>query len=183
MIKQIKCPVCLSLSACSAHEFLAHHWVKYLFSTGLINWPLSDWTWIYIFLRKQCRSISAGFWWIPLIRICHVFHVASELSVLIEIMWLNWRKNRTEISHQFIQQSSLGAQLILLIASYTALNIALHTCYCLFNPYIHAWCILNETSKPPVNKAHFFNITHLLLNCLKWYLPQYIWTHICVDWT
>ena len=28
-------------------------------------------------------------------------------------------------------------------------------------------CILNETSKPPVNKAHFFNITHLLLNCLK----------------
>ena len=27
--------------------------------------------------------------------------------------------------------------------------------------------ILNETSKPPVNKAHFFNITHLLLNCLK----------------
>ena len=27
--------------------------------------------------------------------------------------------------------------------------------------------ILNETSKPPVNKAHFFSITHLLLNCLK----------------
>ena len=27
--------------------------------------------------------------------------------------------------------------------------------------------ILNETSKPPVNKTHFFNITHLLLNCLK----------------
>ena len=26
-------------------------------------------------------------------------------------------------------------------------------------------CILNETSKPPVHKAHFFNITHLLLNC------------------
>ena len=27
--------------------------------------------------------------------------------------------------------------------------------------------ILNETSKPPVSKTHFFNITHLLLNCLK----------------
>ena len=27
--------------------------------------------------------------------------------------------------------------------------------------------ILNETSKPPVNKTHFFNIAHLLLNCLK----------------
>ena len=29
------------------------------------------------------------------------------------------------------------------------------------------YSILNETSKPPVNKTHFFNITHLLLNCLK----------------
>ena len=27
--------------------------------------------------------------------------------------------------------------------------------------------ILNETSKPPVNKTHVFNIAHLLLNCLK----------------
>ena len=26
--------------------------------------------------------------------------------------------------------------------------------------------ILNETSKPPVNTTHFFNIAHLLLNCL-----------------
>ena len=26
--------------------------------------------------------------------------------------------------------------------------------------------ILNETSKPPVNRKHFFNIAHLLLNCL-----------------
>ena len=34
--------------------------------------------------------------------------------------------------------------------------------------------ILNETSKPPVNKTHFFNIAHLLLNCLKLYLTQYI---------
>ena len=27
--------------------------------------------------------------------------------------------------------------------------------------------ILNETSKPPVNKTHFFNIAHLLLKYLK----------------
>ena len=27
--------------------------------------------------------------------------------------------------------------------------------------------ILNETSKPPVNKTHFFNIANLLLGCLK----------------
>ena len=27
--------------------------------------------------------------------------------------------------------------------------------------------ILNETSKPPVNKTHFFNIAHLLSNYLK----------------
>ena len=27
--------------------------------------------------------------------------------------------------------------------------------------------ILNEISKPPVNKTQFFNIAHLLLNCLK----------------
>ena len=33
------------------------------------------------------------------------------------------------------------------------------------SPYIE--CILNETSKPPVNKTHIFNITHLLLNCLN----------------
>ena len=27
--------------------------------------------------------------------------------------------------------------------------------------------ILNETSKPPVNKTHFFNISHLLLKKMK----------------
>ena len=27
--------------------------------------------------------------------------------------------------------------------------------------------ILNETSKPSANKSHFFNIAHLLFNCLK----------------
>ena len=43
--------------------------------------------------------------------------------------------------------------------------------------------ILNETSKPPVNKTHFSNIAHLLLNYLKWYLAQYIWAHVSVDRT
>ena len=33
--------------------------------------------------------------------------------------------------------------------------------------------ILNETSKPPVNKTYFFNIVHLLFNCKNWYFTQY----------
>ena len=41
--------------------------------------------------------------------------------------------------------------------------------------------ILNETSKPPVNTTQFFNIAHLLFNCLTWYLTQYIWAHVSVD--
>ena len=37
--------------------------------------------------------------------------------------------------------------------------------------YIDSWSLHPYFlfSKPPVNKTHFFNIAHLLLNCLKWY--------------
>ena len=51
------------------------------------------------------------------------------------------------------------------------------------NNFVSHIYILNETSKPPVNKTHFFNIAHLLLNFLKLYLTQYIWGHVSVDWT
>ena len=43
-----------------------------------------------------------------------------------------------------------------------------HTTKCDYSNhfFINEVYILNETSKPPVNTTHFFNIAHLLFNCL-----------------
>ena len=65
------------------------------------------------------------------------------------------------------------------VAEVVGLNLARGK---IFTISLHIYIyILNETSKPPVNTAHFFNIAHLLLNCLTRYLTQYIRAHVSVD--
>ena len=51
-----------------------------------------------------------------------------------------------------------------------SVNGLLNTCYREFKhilKILSSETILNESSKPPLNTTHFFNIAHLLLNCLK----------------
>ena len=88
---------------------------------------------------------------------------------------LTWCTNKRYLQRSTLFKISMNAAVFQAVSPFCVFDE--RRTRCKSRDTCHDIPILNETSKPPVNKTHFFNIIHLLLNCLKWYLPQYTWTH------